>query len=148
MFCTESNGKIWRFQSQLCCQIIRYFCRTLYMPVWCKLPENDVKKMKTCYSLSGLYVKLYILYLCIQWYYLLNWHGKFIVQFYSCVHHTIFFQTISKKIGHGDLAACVGVASIVRCIVCVSQARAYTHAHTHTHIAQLCNYENCVLPGY
>ena len=33
----------------------------LHMLVWCKLVENDLEKIETCRSLSGLYMKAYIL---------------------------------------------------------------------------------------
>ena len=31
------------------------------MPVWCKLPEDDLKKIETCPIISGFYVMAYIL---------------------------------------------------------------------------------------
>jgi hypothetical protein len=33
----------------------------IHMFVWGKLPEDDLKKIKTCWSFSGLYVKVYVL---------------------------------------------------------------------------------------
>jgi len=49
----------------ICLCVCQHIC-VLYMLVWCTISEDELQKIKQCWHLSRLYVKVYILIL-VDW---------------------------------------------------------------------------------
>ena len=111
--CTWNYIMLWypHYMNQFCTCIfcvlydsysVNDFICLLFVLVWCKLSEVDLKKIETCRSLSGLYMKVCFSIFVHFWYYLLIYIYKYLknAKMHKCIYifiHSVFCLTTGPK---------------------------------------------------